>query len=40
MASKKSEMEQELVEKELSSLLEMTFRMEDEVNSFARTEED
>jgi hypothetical protein len=34
MNSENKKMEQEMVEKELSSLLEITFRLEDEVNSF------
>lgn len=34
MNSEKHKMEQEVVEEELSSLLEITFRLEDVVNSF------
>lgn len=34
MNLEKRKMEKEIVEKELSSLLEITFRLEDEVNSF------
>lgn len=33
-STKKQEMEKQAVEKELSYLLEMTFRLEDELNSF------
>jgi len=36
----KNKMEQELVEKELSLLLEKTLRLEDEVNSFALIDEE
>jgi len=38
--SEKEEMEKEVVEEELSALMEMTLRLEDEVNSFSRNEED
>lgn len=38
MDSEKAKMEQEFVEEELSSLLEITLKMEDEVNSFAKPE--
>ncbi|MFZ1970603.1 MAG: hypothetical protein WAU65_00255 [Candidatus Nanoarchaeia archaeon] len=34
MNLEKHKMEKEMVEEELSSLLEITFRLEDEVNSF------
>lgn len=35
----RNKMEMELVEKELSSLLEITLRLEDEVNSFSHSED-
>lgn len=35
----KNKMEQKLVKKELSYLMEITFRLEDEVNSITRIEE-
>ncbi len=38
--SKKDEMEKEAVENELTALMEMTLRLEDEVNSFPRNAED
>ncbi len=38
--SEKEEMEKEVVEEELSALMEMTLRLEDEVNSFPRNSED
>jgi hypothetical protein len=34
MGTKKRKMEQEIVEKELSLLMETTLRLEDELNSF------
>ncbi len=38
--SKKDEMEKEAVENELSALMEMTLRLEDEVNAFPKNGED
>jgi len=38
--SKKDEMEKEAVEEELSALMEMTLRLEDEINAFPRSDEE
>jgi len=38
--SKRENMEKEAVEEELSALMEMTLRLEDEVNSLPREEND
>jgi hypothetical protein len=39
MEKEKNHMEKEKIEKELSYLLERTFKMEDELNSLTRLEE-
>ena len=36
----KKKMEQKIVEKELSLLMEITLRLEDELNSYARSDEE
>lgn len=40
MGTKKEKMEQELIEKELSLLMETTLRLEDELNSFIQIDEE